>query len=139
MVDQERVDRLLDRIASDVRELAELRKLGTDLICDRRALAAAKYYFITAIEGCARVAQHIIASQEWKVADSNADAIRRLGAEGVLTVELAETLARAVGFRNVLVHEYTEIDNLHVVSNLDRLDNLTDFVAAVARWSTSTG
>jgi hypothetical protein len=35
MVDQERVDRLLDRIASDVRELDELRTLGGALITDR--------------------------------------------------------------------------------------------------------
>jgi uncharacterized protein YutE (UPF0331/DUF86 family) len=139
MVDQERVDRMLDRIASDVRRLAELRELGTGLIADHRALAAAKYYFITAIEGCVRVAHHLISDQEWKIADSNADAIRRLGAEEVLTVELAEALARAVGFRNILVHEYAEIDNLRVVANLDRLDDLTDFVAAVARWLTSAG
>jgi len=80
-----------------VRELEALRKLGTNLITDRRALAAAKYYFITAIEGCARVAQHLIADQGWKIADSNADAIRRLGAEGVLTDALAEAVARWSG------------------------------------------
>jgi uncharacterized protein YutE (UPF0331/DUF86 family) len=139
MVDQERVDRLLDRIASDVRELRRLRELRADLIADRTALAAAKYYFITAIEGCARVAQHIIVDQGWKVAESNADAVRRLGAEGVLTIELADALARAVGFRNVLVHEYAEIDNVRVVANLEHLDDLKDFAAAVARWSDSTG
>ena len=111
MVDQERVDRLLDRISSDVRELERLRELGTGLVTDRVALAATKYYFITAIEGCAKVAQHIIVDQAWKIADSNADAIRRIGAEGVLTAELAEAVARAVGFRNILVHEYAELNN----------------------------
>jgi uncharacterized protein YutE (UPF0331/DUF86 family) len=135
MVDQERIDRLLDRITSDLRELDELAKLGNDLIADRTALAAAKYYFITAIEGCARVAQHVIADQAWKVPESNADAVRRLGTEGVLTSPLAESVARAVGFRNVLVHEYAEIDNDRVVANLARLDDLKEFVAAVARWS----
>lgn len=139
MVDQERVDRLLDRISSDVRELERLRELGTGLIADRVALAATKYYFITAIEGCAKVAQHIIVDQAWKVADSNADAIRRLGAEGVLTAELAEAVARAVGFRNILVHEYAELDNRRVVANLGRLNDLKAFVAAVARWSSSLG
>lgn len=134
MVDQERVDRLLDRIASDVRELDVLRTHGEALISDRIALAAVKYYFITAIEGCARVAQHLIVDQGWKIADSNADAIRRLGAEGVLTTDTAEAVARAVGFRNILVHEYAELDNVRVVANLGRLSDLKDFVAAVARW-----
>jgi len=139
MVDQERVDRLLDRIASDLRELESLAKLGTDLVGDRTALAATKYYFITAIEGCARVAQHIIADRGWRIADSNADAVRRLAAEGVLTTELAEAVAKAVGFRNVLVHEYAEIDNRRVVDNLHRLGDLHDFVTAIAQWMTSTG
>ena len=139
MVDQERIDRLLDRIASDLRELERLAKLGRDLIADRTALAATKYYFITAIKGCARVAQHIIADQGWRVADSNADAVRWLGTEGVLTTKLAESVARAIGFRNVLVHEYAEIDNQRVVADLDRLGDLKDFVAAVAQWSSSTG
>jgi uncharacterized protein YutE (UPF0331/DUF86 family) len=53
----------------------------------------------------------------------------------VLPVELAEAVARAVGFRNLLVHKYTEIDNDRVLANLDRLSDLSDFVSAEARWS----
>ncbi|HET8642319.1 MAG TPA: DUF86 domain-containing protein [Pseudonocardiaceae bacterium] len=139
MVDQERIDRLLDRISSDIRELQKLAVRGSDLLTDRTALAATKYYFITAIEGCARVAQHLIADKGWRVADSNADSVRRLAAEGVLTPELAEAVARAVGFRNILVHEYAELDNHRVVANLDRLEDLRGFVTAVARWSNSRG
>lgn len=139
MVDQERIDRLLDRISSDIRELQKLAIRGSDLLTDRTALAATKYYFITAIEGCARVAQHLIADKGWRVADSNADSVRRLATEGVLSPELAEAVARAVGFRNILVHEYAELDNHRVVANLDRLDDLKGFVTAVARWSNSGG
>jgi uncharacterized protein len=136
-IDHERIDRMLDRIASDLRELENLTKLDIDLITDQTALAATKYYFITAIEGCTQIAQHIIANQGWRVADSNTDAVRRLGTEGVLTNQLAESVARAVGFRNVLVHEYTEIDSQRVVTNLARLGGLKDFVAAIAQWSNS--
>ena len=70
MVDQERVDRLLARVAEDLRELAGYRKRGAELLDDRTELAAAKYYFITAIEGCARVAQHLIAAEGWLVAET---------------------------------------------------------------------
>jgi uncharacterized protein len=135
MVDQERVDRLLDRITADIDKLHGLRPRGADLLRDPTALAATKYYFITAIEGCARVAQHILAAEQWPVAETNADAVRRLGKHGVMQVELAEAVARAVGFRNVLVHEYAEIDDGRVLENLERLADLSDFVSAVARWS----
>jgi uncharacterized protein YutE (UPF0331/DUF86 family) len=135
VVDQERLDRLLDRIASDLRELVQLRERGPD---DRTELAAVKYYFITAIEGCAKVAQHIIAAEGWPVAETNADAVRRLGANGVLPPPLAESVAKAVGFRNVLVHEYAEIDDEKVLANLWQLGDLEDFVKRVASWSSSS-
>jgi len=134
MVDQERVDRLLARVADDLRELAGYRRRGAELLNDRTELAAAKYYFITAIEGCARVAQHLIAAEGWLVAESNADAVRRLGSQGVLDMSTAESVATAVGFRNILVHEYAEVDNQRVVNNLDRLSDLDAFVSSVAAW-----
>lgn len=97
MVDQERVDRLLARIASDLRQLSGYRERGAELLGDRTELAAAKYYFITAIEGCARVAQHLIAAEGWLVAETNADAVRRLGSEGVLDApKLSRWQARLV-------------------------------------------
>ena len=134
MVDQERVDRLLARVAADLRELAGYRSRGAELLDDRTELAAAKYYVITAIKGCARVAQHLIAAEGWLVAESNADAVRRLGSQGVLDMSTAESVATAIGFRNILVHEYAEVDNQRVVDNLGRLSDLETFVSSVAAW-----
>ncbi len=134
MVDSERVIRLLDRIAEDVRKLNRYHEQADSLLSDETALNAVKYLFITAIEGCGRVAQHIIASEDWPVAETNADAVRRLGTEQVLIDASAEAVARAVGFRNVLVHQYTEVRNDRVLANLERLADLSDFVGQVARW-----
>ncbi len=68
------------------------------------------------------------------MAESNADAVRRLGSQGVLDMSTAESVATAVGFRNILVHEYAEVDNQRVVNNLDRLSDLEAFVSSVAAW-----
>jgi uncharacterized protein YutE (UPF0331/DUF86 family) len=43
-----------------------------------------------------------------------ADAFRRLAAAGQLGVSLAERLARAVGFRNVVAHAYETLDMARV-------------------------
>ena len=48
-------------------------------------------------------------------------------------------MAGAVGFRNVLVHQYVEVDDERVVDNLDRLDDLRRFVGDVARWLSTHG
>ncbi len=47
---------------------------------------------------------------------------------------LAESLARAVGFRNVLVHQYATLDVAIVMNALERLDEFDEFVAAVGSW-----
>ncbi|MGI8720695.1 MAG: hypothetical protein ACR2JG_00560 [Geodermatophilaceae bacterium] len=56
MVDSERVIRLLDRIAEDVRKLNRYHEQADSLLSDETALNAVKYLFITAIEGCGRSA-----------------------------------------------------------------------------------
>lgn len=133
MVDAERVDRLLSRISDDLRALTSLSETAGPA-ADPVALAAAKYHFVTAIEGCARVAQHIAVAETWPVAESNADAVRLLGRHGVVTTSTAEAVARAVGFRNVLVHAYVDVDDSQVVANLGRLEDLEAFVREVAGW-----
>jgi uncharacterized protein YutE (UPF0331/DUF86 family) len=52
----------------------------------------------------------------------------------VLGEELAASMSSAVRFRNLLVHEYAEIDDDRVVGYLDRLDDLAGFVTSVADW-----
>jgi uncharacterized protein YutE (UPF0331/DUF86 family) len=39
-----------------------------------------------------------------------------------------------VGFRNVLVHDYVEVDDGIVLERLANLADLDDFVAVVATW-----
>ncbi len=135
MVDQERLDRLLDRVATDLKTLHGYRVAEGELLDDPTRLAAVKYHFITAIEGCARIAHHLVASEGWRVPESNADAVRTLGAQRVIPVPTAEAVARAVGFRNVLVHGYVDVDDEGVRDNLDRLTDLEAFVSHVAAWS----
>lgn len=70
MIDQERLDRLLDRVASDLKSLHGYRVADGNLLDDPIRLAAVKYHFITAIEGCARIAHYLITSEGWWVVES---------------------------------------------------------------------
>lgn len=133
MVDQERVLRLLNRIERDVGVLADLASRD-GIVDDAILLGAVKYHFVTAIEGCAKVAHHLAASEGWPVSDSNGDAVRRLGDRGVLDPSLARSLASAVGFRNLLVHQYAEVDDELTVAHLNDLGDLRQFARQVAGW-----
>jgi len=135
LVDERRVRRLLQRVSEDLAYLrARSLEDRTAIRADADRLAALKYRFVTAIEGCLNVAQHLCASEGWGPPATNAEALRILGRHGVLDAALADSLARAVGFRNVLVHGYVDADDDRVVAQLDRVGELDAFVAAVSRW-----
>lgn len=135
MVDSERVTRLIDGVRRDLQALRSVGERPADSVrADQVALDAVKYRFVTAIEGCAKVAHHLVASEGWGMADTNADAVRLLAGHGVLAKETAEQVAQAVGFRNVLVHRYLDVDDRLVVGQLGRLDDLEDFTRQVAEW-----
>jgi len=57
-----------------------------------------------------------------------AESFRMLAAENVIDRELAENLARAVGFRNIAVHEYQKL-NWNIVWTIinERLDDFISF------------
>ncbi len=130
-----RVIRVLQRIEQDLERLSVRGRADRASIRDDfDRLAAVKYMFVTAIEGCIDVAQHLCASESWGRPDTNADAVRELGRQGVIASALAEAAARAIGFRNVLVHGYAAVDDERVLAYLDEVDQLSEFVAEVGRW-----
>lgn len=135
MVDEERVARLLGRVRDDTAALRGAAAQGAEKVAgDAVVLDAVKYRFVTVTEGCVRIAHHLLASEGWGVPETNAGTLRELGERGVLETSVAEAMARAVGFRNVLVHEYADVDDSRVVAQLDRLDDLDSFVRQVSTW-----
>lgn len=137
MVDPERLASLLRRLDDEV---AYLRRRvdeddGAALLADEERLSGLKYRFVTALETTINIAQHLAATQRWRVPTSNADSLRQLGREQVIDDELAGRLASAIGFRNVLVHAYADVDDQRVVAALDDVGDLESLSTAVARWA----
>lgn len=96
-----------------------------------------KYTFITAIEACIDAGQHLCSSQGWGPPSDNGDVMKLLGRHGVLTPDGADAMRKAVGFRNVLVHEYVEVSDEVVLSRLGDLRDLDRFVERVTAFVTA--
>ena len=62
------------------------------------------------IEVCMDIADHVVADGRLRVPDTGADTFVILAEAGLLNGPLAERLARMVGFRNILVHDYAKVD-----------------------------
>jgi uncharacterized protein YutE (UPF0331/DUF86 family) len=133
VIDEGRVVRLLRHLTDRVHRLDAARsiELGqrTTLWLD-----AVKYLEITAVECCIDIAQHIGSASGFPPPSTNAHAIRLLGDNGVISSALAHELSAAVGFRNVLVHQYIDVDDDIVIAALERSAAFTEFVSDVARW-----
>jgi len=63
-----------------------------------------------AIQGCIDIAAHIISDEELGVAGSTNEMFYILQENGYLPPELTEKMVAAVGFRNLIVHEYGNVD-----------------------------
>jgi len=136
VIDEDRILRLLRSIADDTAVLRQEAEASAERRRDPIWLRGIKYTFVTAIEACVDVAQHICATEGWGPPADNGDAVRLLGEHGVLTAELATSMRKAVGFRNVLVHDYIEVDDEIVVGRLKSLGDLDEFVRQVAVFVT---
>jgi uncharacterized protein YutE (UPF0331/DUF86 family) len=103
---------LLDRYIGFLEELARrpLEAFRGDFL----ACGAARYYLQAAIECCADVATHIIASDTARRVESYRETFRALGEEGVLTAETAAAMDPAAALRNRLVHGYDRVDDARV-------------------------
>lgn len=134
MVDETRVLRLLRSMTDDVSRLEAESGAPTARRSDPMWLAGVKYHFVTAIEAAVDVAQHICAAEGWGPPQTNGEALGILGSRGVVAGDLADRMRSAVGFRNVLVHEYVEVDDSVVLARLQDLADLRAFAGEVAGW-----
>lgn len=134
MVDEVRVLRLLRSLADDVSVLRSEADAKDERRADQMWLRGVKYAFITAIEACIDVAQHVCSSEGWGPPRDNGDAMLVLGRHGVLEPDLSERMRAAVGFRNVLVHQYGDVDDNIVQERLVDLGDLDAFAAQVVRF-----
>jgi len=82
------------------------------------------------------VCTHVIAEQGWQSPGSYEEAIRILARHDVIPASLAGRLKGMAGFRNVLVHEYLEIDeHLVYLAATDHLEDYELFAQHLATWT----
>lgn len=81
-----------------------------------------------AIQLCVDIGSYIISEHGWDAPATMSETFQVLGRHSVIPDDLAERMSRAVGFRNISVHEYDAIDwkiVYHLVT--ERLDDFRLF------------
>jgi uncharacterized protein YutE (UPF0331/DUF86 family) len=100
---------------------------------DKILTGSAKYYLQVSIECCLDVANHIIASENFRAPEDYADSFKVLEENGLLDPEEGIKLRQMAKFRNRLVHLYGEIDDAYVHNFiLNNLPDILNFESVIA-------
>jgi len=138
VTDPDLVAKKLALVETYVRELRPLARPEA-IERDVRERRFAEHTIQIAVQACQDVASHIVSDERLGEPRTNQQLFELLRDAGWIEDELAATLRRAVGLRNVLVHGYSAVDPAIVRDVVERrLDDLLAFVAAVrARMATA--
>lgn len=137
MADERVVSTKLKQIEQYHGELKEKQQSlsRTDLLTNTTEQRAVERMFENAIQACSDLAQHIATHDFDFDGAASKEAIRVLGQEEVIDEETMNTLVAAVGFRNVLAHEYGRVDYVEVYETLQTGLSVYDtFSRQVAQW-----
>lgn len=100
--------------------------------------AKAERFLQLAIEVCIDIAELIISEAKMRTPESASDAIRLLGEGKILDREFAQEFSKSVGMRNILIHDYTEIDYEKIADAINnKLGDFEVFGQSVAKYLTS--
>jgi uncharacterized protein YutE (UPF0331/DUF86 family) len=133
LVDERSVESRLERLGALLAELEGIRGSGRDAYDASFGVRLATQHALQlAIQSCIDIAGHLAADSGEAAPDRYADYFNALREDG-LDHSLADRLELAVGLRNILVHDYLDIDENIIWRALDHLDDLRDFAAFVVK------
>jgi uncharacterized protein YutE (UPF0331/DUF86 family) len=124
----------LKRLEENLRELETFKgTTSADLEESRRTRWALRYGLMESIQAVIDISCAVVSRRNLGYPDSYADCLRVLRRHDMLPEDLADRLIRAVGMRNVLPHEYLDVDDELLLDALGRLSDFRAFAEAVRR------
>ena len=112
------------------KRVVSLEEFLADLDCQEIVL----FNLQMAVQNCIDMAAHIISDEELGIAGSTSEMFYILQQNGYIRPKLTEKMVAAVGLRNLVVHEYGNIDlkQVYNIANHD-IDDLENFVRAILK------
>ena len=85
-----------------------------------------------AVQNCIDIAAHIISDEGYGVPGSNNEMFYLLEEHGFIGTSIVEKMIKAVGFRNLIVHEYGKLDieQVYEISQRD-IKDLLEYIKAI--------
>lgn len=123
------------KIEECVADLQGIRKLPARTFFENRSVrAAAERLLQVAIQSVLDIGSHIIAERGFREANGYAEIIDILCEEDVLPRRFAARIRGMAGLRNILVHDYLEVDPAELRKHLGRLKDFERYCRFVIEY-----
>jgi len=87
-----------------------------------------------ACESCIDLANHIVKTRKLGLPKESKESFHLLAEHGIIPRDLGANLEKMVGFRNILVHQYRQLDIRLMVDVIENhLDELVDFTNFIVK------
>jgi uncharacterized protein YutE (UPF0331/DUF86 family) len=136
LVDRYVVQARIAKIREYIALLRRIRGLADErrFVKDPLIYGNAERYLQLAIQSVLDIANHTVADMNLSLPASQQELFELLAKQKVLSARLAKKLVSMAGFRNVLVHEYLEIDRRRVYGVLKHdLGDFERFIKAISK------
>ncbi len=136
MVNPEVLRKRLQKLSEYLSILEQSRKYSyTDFSADPERYGSVERFLQLAIEAVNDMGNHVIADNELGIVNRSTDIPNLLKENGDIDAELGDQWVKMTGFRNILVHDYLEID-LKIVYDVlqNHLSTLQQIQRSLARY-----
>ncbi len=134
-IDSVVVTKLIDQLREYIARLEKMRSMKEQFVTDIDTQDLVSHRMHTAVEIMIDIATHIASSLNLGGKETAADVFRLLGKENVLSGELTAKLVSAPAMRNVLIHEYSDVDFQLIADHYDEnLSDLKHFLQEITKY-----
>jgi uncharacterized protein YutE (UPF0331/DUF86 family) len=136
MVRPEVIRRRLDRLTEYLEILDRYQRYDlATFVGDPEHYASAERFLQLAIESTLDIGSHVVAEEDLGPVEFSRDIPQRFREHGLIDEALEQQWIRMIGFRNILVHEYAELDRSIVYeAATERLNDLKALEPVFAKF-----
>lgn len=124
-IDIPTIEEKLKNLREVIEKLEQCKKVSEkDFVSDFRTSDATMYNLVLGIEIVADIGNHFLAQGFQIKVDSYTDIIEKLGKAGIVPQKFAQENVNMTKFRNLVIHQYGEIDLGQVYKNLQKAPDI---------------
>jgi uncharacterized protein YutE (UPF0331/DUF86 family) len=135
MIKKEIIDSHLKSMYENLEMLDELKSMPLEQFKnDKKTIKLCERCLQLAIQSLLDISHYIIANKNLSRPNDNREAILTLGAHKIIPDNFAQKIAPMANLRNLLIHEYLDIDPAKIHAHIQNLEDFRQFSRYILKY-----